>query len=266
MSEIRTSARLLDLPSPDVAERIAQRPLAVIPFGSTEQHGPHLPVGTDTFAADLISAAAAVELGGLLVPFGPYGVTPLHAGTPGTISLRPETFEALAHDLCSELAGMGVEEFVFVNWHEMNSPSLDRVATDVQAELGTIVVVAQACYVAQRLYASSGGRLTHGGSIEALSVLAHDPALARLDRVQAAALSEHATELDAMRRSHEVYGVVTEIGEFGGDGWYGDPHWAVGQAPETFATTVGSELVAEVEKVLAVRRRHKQPVGRRGAR
>lgn len=260
---LRQPARLLDLPSPDVAERIAQRPLAVIPFGSVEQHGPHLPAGTDIFAADLVAVAAAAALGGLLVPFGPYGVTPIHAGTPGTISLRPETFEALAHDVCSELVGMGVEELVFVNWHEMNSPSLDRVATDVQAELGAIVVVAQACYVAQRLYEPDGGGLTHGGSIETLAVLAHDPALARLDRVQAADLSEQAAELDAMRRSREVYGVVTDIREFGGGGWYGDPDWAVGQAPERFATTVANELVTQIENVLAVRRRHQQPPGRR---
>lgn len=261
---LRQPARLLDLPSPDVTERIAQRPLAVIPFGSVEQHGPHLPVGTDIFAADLIAAATAAALGGLLVPFGPYGVTPIHAGTPGTVSLRPETFEALAHDICGELVGMGVEELVFVNWHEMNSPSLDRIATDVQAELDALVVVAQACYVAQRLYEPDGGRLTHGGSIETLSVLAHDPALARLDRVVAADLSEHAAELDAMRRSHEVYGVVTEIGEFGGDGWYGDPHWAIERSPDRFATMIANDLAAQIEAVLEVRRRHERPGGRHG--
>ncbi len=253
---------LLDLASPDVADAIARSPVAVIPFGSTEQHGPHLPCGTDAIAADMIAAEVAERLDALLVPFGPYGVTPIHAGHPGTVSLRPETFEALLRDLVSELAGMGVDTFVLVNWHELNTPSLDRVSTDLQDELGVVMVVAQACYVAQRVYAPAGGELTHGGGIETLAVLAHDPALARLDRAAAQSRPPGAAELDAMRRSREVYGFVTDIGEFGDGGWYGDPGWAVTQDAGAFATTVAAEVAARAAEVVRVRRR--QPPGAGG--
>lgn len=246
---------VLDLASPDVAALLARSPVAVVPFGSVEQHGPHLPCGTDTFAAELVAAALAERLDGLLVPFGPYGVTPLHAGHPGTVSLRPATFEALVRDVVSELAGMGARVVVFVNWHELNTPSLDRVATDLQDEHGLVMVVAQACYVAQRLYAPRGGELTHGGGIETLAVLAHDPGLARLERTGAVAKPARAVELDAMRRSHEVYGFVTDIDEFGGDGWYGDPGWASGEEPAAFAGTVADALAELVAGVIEVRRR-----------
>jgi creatinine amidohydrolase len=258
----RPRRSLLELPSPDVAEHLRRTPIAVIPFGSVEQHGSHLPCGTDVYAAEDIAEALAERLDALYVPFGPYGVTPIHAGTPGTVSLKPETFQALARELCAELVRMGARELVLVNWHEMNTPSLDRVATDVQAEHGAVVVVAQACYVAARLYADAGGELTHGGSIETLAVLAHDPELARLERTGAATRPESAVELDAKRRSREVYGVVTDIREFGGDGWYGDPHWASGQEAEDFAGTVADELARLVGEVLAVRRR--RPPGQRG--
>ena len=86
---------IADLTSPETAERIAASKTAIIPFGSIEQHGPHLPNGTDTFAAEVIADAVAEAMDAIVVPFGPYGVTPIHAGHPGTISLRRETFEAL---------------------------------------------------------------------------------------------------------------------------------------------------------------------------
>ncbi|NIR41142.1 MAG: creatininase family protein, partial [Actinobacteria bacterium] len=80
--------------------------------GSIEQHGPHLPCGTDTMAGELIGRALAERLGALYVPFGPYGVTPIHAGHPGTISLRRSTFEALLTDICDELIAMGIRRLV----------------------------------------------------------------------------------------------------------------------------------------------------------
>ena len=256
------SRNILELTSPQVAATIARNPVAIVPLGSTEQHGPHLPCGTDVMAAELVAAEAAERLDALLVPFGPYGVTPIHAGHPGTVTLSPATFEALLTELGAELVRMGIETLVLVNWHEMNTPSLDRVATDVQAEHRAIVVVAQACYVAARLYADAGGELTHGGGIETLAVLAHDPELARLERTGAASRPAGAAELDAIRRSREVYGVVTDIREFGGDGWYGDPHWATGQSAEAFAATVADELARLTNEVLAVRRR--RPPGHQG--
>ena len=175
------SASIHELTSPEVAERLRAAPAAVIPFGSIEQHGPHLPCGTDTMAAELVARELAARLGALYAPFCPYGVTPIHAGHPGTVSLSRNTFEALVSEVCRELVEMGARTLILVNWHELNGPSLDAVATDVQDELEVHVYVAQACYVAQRVYADDGGSLTHGGSIETMAVLAYDPRLAKLD-------------------------------------------------------------------------------------
>lgn len=242
------------LPSPDVAERLRRNPTAVLPFGSIEQHGAHLPCGTDTLIAERLAQAVAERLGALYAPFGPYGVTPIHAGRPGTISLSPETFERLLEEVLLELVRMGARTLVLVNWHEMNTPSLNGVAAKVQAEQDATVVVAQACYTAQRLYRDEGGELTHGGSIETLGVLAEDPALVRSERVEAVSRPPHAAALDEMRRGTEVYGFVTDVGEFGGDGWYGDPGWATEERAASFVERVSSEVAAQVEHVLALRR------------
>ena len=121
--------------SPEAAEAVARSRTAVIPIGSIEQHGPHLPNGTDTMAAELVARAVADRLDAVYAPFGPYGVTPIHAGHPGTVTLRRETFEALLTDICSELVGMGVHTVVLVNWHEGNIASMNAVATDLQDRL-----------------------------------------------------------------------------------------------------------------------------------
>ena len=248
------SRSISDLTAPDVAEMISERGVVVMPFGSIEQHGPHLPCGTDTMAADLVTIALADRLAALIAPAGPYGVTPIHAGHPGTISLSREVFEAYVSNVCDELVGQGVRAFVFVNWHEGNIASLDAVATDLQAENDVLVIAAHACYTAQRIYAPAGGELTHGGGIETLAVLAHDPELARLDRAQEPTRPEGADDLDAMRRSREVYGYITDVTEIADDGWYGNPAWANEERAGGFAKTVATEIAGTVESILKMRR------------
>jgi creatinine amidohydrolase len=244
---------LWTLPSPDVAASLERNPTVVLPFGSIEQHGPHLPCGTDTLIAERLAEAVAGRLGALYAPFGPYGVTPIHAGRPGTVSLSPETFERLLEEVLHELIRMGAQRLVLVNWHEMNTPSLDGVAAKVQADRGATIIVAQACYTAQRIYRGEGGELTHGGSIETLGVLAEDPSLVRKDRIEAVSRPPHAAALDEMRRGNEVYGFVTDVGEFGGEGWYGDPTWATEDLAGSFVDRVSTEVAAQVEHVLALR-------------
>jgi creatinine amidohydrolase/Fe(II)-dependent formamide hydrolase-like protein len=57
-----------------------------------------------------------------------------------------------------------------------------------------------------------------------------------------------------MRRGTEVYGFVTDVGEFGGDGWYGDPSWATDELAAEFVECVSTAVAAQIEHVLALRR------------
>jgi creatinine amidohydrolase len=244
---------LYELTSPQVAELIGRTGVAVLPFGSTEQHGPHLPCGTDTMAAELIAAEVAEGADGLYVPFGPFGVTPIHAGHPGTVSLTRATFESLITDICTELIGMGVSQFVFVNWHEGNIASLNAVATDLQSRYDANFIVANACYVAQRIYREAGGELTHGGGIETLAILAYDGSLADVARAGESTRPPRAHALDEMRRSHEVYGFITDVTEIDPDGWYGDPRWATEARAGEFAETVAGAIMERLTGILELR-------------
>ncbi|HJR88051.1 MAG TPA: creatininase family protein [Acidimicrobiia bacterium] len=253
MSPTRRS--IYDLTSPDVRELLDRSGRVLIPFGSVEQHGPHLPCGTDTMAADLVAGELAEILDAMIVSAGPYGVTPIHAGHPGTISLRRDVFESYLSNLCEEMVSMGARTFIFVNWHEGNIASLDSVATELQSQNDVLVVTAHGCYTAQRIYGPDGGELTHGGGIETLAVLAHNPDLARLDRVGKATRPEGAEELDAMRRSREVYGYITDVTEIADEGWYGNPAWAGEARAAEFAKAVAEEIALTVESILKMRGR-----------
>lgn len=247
------SHSIMDLTSPMAHEVLQRSRTAVIPLGSTEQHGPHLPCGTDTMASELVAHEMARQLDALYVPFGPYGVTPIHEGHPGTISLRRETFEAMLTDLFTQLAQLGARTLLPVNWHEGNTPSIDAVSYSIQQDLNVDIVVVQACYVAQRIYRDLGGELTHGGGIETLAVLAHDPDLVQLDNVSEPTRPVGADELDTMRRSHEVYGFVTDVTEIADDGWYGNPWWATAEEAAQFVTKTTDASLAMVEEALKAR-------------
>lgn len=248
------SRSIADLTSPEFAALVKTNPMAIIPIGSIEQHGPHLPNGTDTFAAELVAMATADALDAAFVPFGPYGVTPIHAGHAGTINLRRSTFEALLTDICEELVDQGVNRFVFVNWHEGNNASLDAVATELQDRHDDVyLITAHACYVAQRIYAASGGELTHGGGIEVLAVMAHDRSLVHVDRAGNATRPDVAIELDAMRRNPELHGYITDVTEIDADGWYGNPTWATEDAARDFASTIGAEIAKDSVRIFELR-------------
>ena len=244
------SRSIYDLTSTDVETTLSATRRAVLPFGSVEQHGPHLPCGTDTMAAELIAKSLADRLDALYAPFCPYGITPIHSGWPGTISLRRKTFEDLLTDVCQALIDMGAATFVFLNWHEGNTPSLNAVATDLQAAHDARFYVAQACYAAQRIYRDLGGKLTHGGGIETLAVLAHDARLVKREEVETGAGTARSEATDEMRRGHEVYGFVTNIREVTEHGWYGDPSWATEELAETFEESIAGDIAAQLDRFL----------------
>lgn len=213
---------LQEMTQPEAEAILRRSATVVIPCGSVEQHGPHLPFGTDIYAAESIGWRLAEELDALVAPVGPLGVTPIHMPFAGTITLRPSTFAALLEDVCESLIQHGARRFVLANWHEGNAAAINQAAAAVQGRHPDAVrfVVVQAMWIAHELFGQEAG-LTHGGQIEALAVLADNPSLVHLEQAHNPGPPERAAELDALRRRRAAYPVVLDIREISPTGWYG---------------------------------------------
>jgi creatinine amidohydrolase len=113
-----------EMTNPEIEQHLAQRgdqSLVLIPIGSFEQHGPHGPVETDTFVPTEVCRRAALEMGAVVAPPVPYGLSYPHKGFTGVVYLRMSTFAALVEDLCTQFATMGFKRIVFVNGHYDNT-------------------------------------------------------------------------------------------------------------------------------------------------
>jgi creatinine amidohydrolase len=126
--------RLSDLASPDVAERAASGATLAIPLGATEQHGPHLPLSTDTdIAVALCDNLAPARPDVLVAPAVPYGSSGEHAGFAGTLSIGQKATELLL----TELGRSATDTFtriLFVSAHGGNAEPLARAVATLTAE------------------------------------------------------------------------------------------------------------------------------------
>jgi creatinine amidohydrolase len=168
------------------AERaLVEARMAIVAVGSLEQHGPHLALDTDTAVADAIAVRITEELGAaaVLCPTIGYGLSEHHLGFAGTLTLRPETFIAVLHDLCESLAHHGVRRVLVVNGHGGNIDALRLAARNARRDLGMLVAsVMWATIAADEASALATGRVHgHACEVETSVVLALAPDRVRRD-------------------------------------------------------------------------------------
>jgi len=262
MTAAMSSRRFDELTDPEIAAALARSPRVVLPMGSVEQHGPHLPTGTDFFAAVAIALQVAERIDALVLPLCPLGVTPMHMPFPGTVSLRPQTLQDVVADIGSSLAAHGCREFVILNWHEGNIPSLALVAERLHRDMGLAVVVVQACYVAEERFGPRAGGLTHGGKIETWSVLASRPDLVHLDRAGGSGDRRQGELVDRLRRDRSFQPMLTDVRTMSATGWYGDPEGSTEQEAREFVAELGAEIAARLGGVLEALASVQPPTGR----
>jgi len=220
------SRSFIELSQPEIAAQLKKNPLVILPAGSVEQHGPHLPTGTDIFAANVIAEAVAERMDGLVLPGGPLGVTPLHMPYEGTITLSHETYMRVVKETCISTAKHGAKQLLILNWHEGNIPALAIAAQSLHLDHGMTVLIVQACYVAAEMFGADCGGLSHGGEIETLAVLAAKPALVHPDRVVDSSDQQQGHKMDKLRRTSNYQPILGDIRSIAPTGWYGSPQRA----------------------------------------
>lgn len=117
--------------SPDAA--VVEPRVAVLPVGALEQHGPHLPIVTDTLVAVAISNAIADVVPVRQLPPVTIGCSHEHAAYPGTLSISATTLSAIVTDVAASLRGQGIEHLIVVNGHGGNYV-LSNVVQQANAE------------------------------------------------------------------------------------------------------------------------------------
>lgn len=181
-------------------DQIAAMPPGTVilqPIGSVEQHGPHLPIDTDTVSATEVALRAARQLTdppALVLPPIWWGLSPYWLPFAGTLTLRPETILSLFADLGASVAAHGFRRLVIVNGHGGNAGIVGVAATQL-AEHG--VRAAALSYWSllgdelRRITPGDGGHIGHAGQTETSIQLALRPDLVD----HAAVRPEHCADL-----------------------------------------------------------------------
>ena len=125
---------LADLTWPDVGERVTAQGILAVPLGATEQHGPHLPLSTDTeIALALCQRLAEARADVLVAPAVAYGSSGEHQGFPGTLSIGQQALELLLVEL-GRSASLTFAHLVFVCAHGGNAEPAARATKRLRAE------------------------------------------------------------------------------------------------------------------------------------
>ena len=218
MKKIKT---LMEMTDPEAAKILEETQMAIIPLGSVEQHGSPLPLGTDYYAAESFAKRIVEKTGGLLVDFAPFGVTPLHMGFKGTITLRSETMISLMTDVISSLYRHGAKKIILLNWHERNLPAIEIATENSQNNFNEIkILIVHAHFIAKEKFGEIVG-LTHGGELEVLPVLADRPELVNLELATNPSPIEKGQKSDKFRRDPSVYFIPKDVRSMYKTGWYG---------------------------------------------
>jgi creatinine amidohydrolase len=178
----------LDMTWQDIAGADTARWIAVLPLAAVEQHGPHLPLGVDTYIAEAYLARVGKILPeGLPVTFLPVqrvGISAEHLSYPGTLTLSATTAIAAWTELGESLARAGVRKLVLVTSHGGNVAAMELVARDLRTRLGMLAVTVgwhRFGYPDGAFSAEEKKHGIHGGDIETSLMLAAMPDTVRMN-------------------------------------------------------------------------------------
>ncbi len=155
--------RLSDLPCSDV-----KGGSIVFAAGSFEQHGPHLPLSTDTLIAEAVAGKVAEKLNALTGPSITVGVSPEHMCFPGTLTLNPSAFKTVVTNLVESMRRHGFDEIMLVNGHGGNNRALSELNVDVKVVNLTSLLE----------------RYDHAGEVETSLMMHLHPGLVRENRIR----------------------------------------------------------------------------------
>ena len=156
--------------------------MILLPVGSVEQHGRHLPLGTDSYLAQTIAEDVAKKTDVLIASPLWYGWTPHHMAYPGTVTLKPETLTNLVEDVLNSLIYHGFKKILIINGHrEANLPPLKIALGRVRNKTGAFIGIADPFYInaiaGKKLSEVAPGGIGHAEELESSVMYDRFPSL-----------------------------------------------------------------------------------------
>lgn len=201
---------------PEVEEAVKKIKTVILPFGATEQHGPHLPLGTDTFLARGLAQKLAERIEALVLPEIPVGYSYVWKGIPGTVSIHQETVKILVKDVAKSLHEYGIERLIILNTHGANSSALKYAARELAGEISmeifyfTYPALDEVAKIAE---SPRWHGMVHACEIETSWLLALHPELCDMEK--AVAEYPEGSEVSKYHYSSLPMGVLSKSGVFG---------------------------------------------------
>ncbi len=252
--------RLSTFTSPEVAKLPFQDLVVVAPLGSFEQHGPHLPLTTDTDLVTAIAGALESALPGkvLLLPALWIGHSTHHMQFPGTLDIPQMHYIAVIQDLCRSILAMGATRILLLNGHGGNDipvrAALREVKTELAGRPGVHVLYAAYWMLAaasiRQIRESELGGLGHACEMETSLMLHLHPDRVRMDlaRRDGPAHTSPYRQAD-MQHAKPAYS-VNEFHEISSSGVVGHPDLATSEKGRRFFEAIVRDVAAFVEDLL----------------
>jgi len=233
-----------DLTGPQVAERLTARSILVQPLGAIEQHGPHLPLSTDSVIATAVAEAAVEEVGDeldvWLLPTLEYTKSNEHAWSPGTVWLSATTLLAVLDDIGRCIATTPAQRLVFFNGHGGNSALLNVANREIRLAHGLMTFLTHPGVPPDQGGASAVDEMgmgVHGGSDETALMLHIAPHLVHMQEAQRRVPEALAANEYVRFGGRVSFGWMSN--DFFPDGYIGDPTSATAaQGRELFSGAV----------------------------
>lgn len=173
--------KLADMTWEQVASLVEANPtkmLAILPLGSTEQHGQRLPLGTDHFVAEYLASEVARRIPtSILLPTLTYGMSWHHTAFPGTISIAEDIYEIVVGEVLRSIIRTGFRRILIVNAHGGNEKSIGKAIANVKDESPEVSIINPLIRFHKEIFESGGWerklgeKMVHAGRLE-LAMLA----------------------------------------------------------------------------------------------
>jgi creatinine amidohydrolase len=210
---------------------------AIIPVGSLEQHGAHLPVSTDSLIAEYIARLLAEKVGAFVLPVISYGVSFEHKPM-FNVSLHNSTLSNMLCDACISLAENHLREIIILNGHHGNTGALQYIPQELQSKIPPHVNIHTLHY-----WQMMTPEFDHAGEVETSLVLAIAPELVHMDRAMPNSknLSKSSAAYSSLTNAPGSFPRIT------GNGVWGDPMKATASKGDKLI----KEIIANLTKTIA---------------